>query len=206
MDVLLIAVAVIVGLPLLLLAVPVKVAFRVARAEAFSGKIAIHWMFGLLHVFVRIPEARQAPHLAAPSKPEKPKKLNQGRSRSRSRSRSNALALFWQADFRQRVYRLVTDVWRAAHLHRLRLRMRLGLGDPADTGQLWAVLGPLSALAQGLRGADVHIEPAFMESVFEFHARGRLRVIPLQFLALALAFVLSPVCIRAWRSLQRGPA
>jgi hypothetical protein len=158
-------------------------------------------MFGLLHVFVRIPEARQAPHLAAPSKPEKPKKLNQ----SRSRSRSNALALFWQADFRQRVYRLVTDVWRAAHLHRLRLRMRLGLGDPADTGQLWAVLGPLSALAQGLRGADVHIEPAFMESVFEFHARGRLRVIPLQLLALALAFVLSPVCIRAWRSLQRGP-
>jgi hypothetical protein len=78
MDVLLIAVAVIVGLPLLLLAVPVRVAFRVARAEAFSGKIAIHWMFGLLHVFVRIPEARQAPHLAAPSKPEKPKKLNQG--------------------------------------------------------------------------------------------------------------------------------
>jgi hypothetical protein len=206
MDVLLIAVAVIVGLPLLLLAVPVRVAFRVARADAFSGKIAIHWMFGWLHVLVRIPDARQAPHSEAPGKPEKPKKLNQNRSRSRSSGRSNAMALFWRADFRQRVYRLVRDVGRAAHLHRLRLRMRLGLGDPADTGQLWAVLGPLSALAQGLRGADVHIEPAFMESVFEFHARGRLRVIPLQFLALALAFVLSPVCIRAWRSLQRGPA
>ena len=84
--------------------------------------------------------------------------------------------------------------------------MRLGLGDPADTGRLWAVVGPLSAAAQGLRGAEVRIEPEFMDSVLEFRAQGRLLVAPLQVMALAVSFALSPPTIRAWRTLRGGHA
>ena len=48
------------------------------------------------------------------------------------------LAVVRQSGFRRRLYRLVKDLVRAAHLQRLRLRIRLGLGDPADTGRLSA--------------------------------------------------------------------
>jgi hypothetical protein len=116
------------------------------------------------------------------------------------------LALLRDTELRQRCARLLGDVMRAAHFSELELRMRLGLGDPADTGRLWAIVGPLSLLARRLRHADVRIEPAFMEPVLEFQAHGRSRLIPLQLLALAIGFVLSPVSIRAWRTLRGSHA
>jgi hypothetical protein len=192
----LIAIAVLLGLPLLLLGLPVRVAFRLERTQAFSARIAVHALFGVVRLRVRIPEGRQAP------RPEKPEKTHQGSEPTRPRP--PVLGLLWQAAFRQRLYRLVADVARAAHLHRLRLRMRLGLGDPADTGQLWAIVGPLNALAQNLPDADVRIEPEFLDPVCEFRMRGRLLLVPLQFVLLGLGFALSPVTIRAWRNLQRA--
>jgi hypothetical protein len=84
--------------------------------------------------------------------------------------------------------------------------MRLGMGDPADTGRLWALLGPLNAAADNLRHAEVQIEPDFADSSLEFQFDGRLRVVPLQLVALATGFALSPASLRAWRTLIRGRA
>jgi hypothetical protein len=111
-----------------------------------------------------------------------------------------------QAEFRQRAYRFFIDLIHASHPRRLRLLMRLGLGDPADTGRLWALVGPLSAAAQNLPGAHVRIEPEFMDSVLEVRADGQLRLVPLQLICLAIAFVLSPPAIRAWRIVRSGHA
>lgn len=186
--------AIIVGLLVLLLALPIDLAFRVEGIETFNGQIAIRWMFGLVRFRVRIPglskPAREPQAAKVRVKPEK-----------RS-SRPNVLALLRQAAFRRRVYRLAADLVRAAHLCRLHLRMRLGLGDPADTGRLWALVGPLNAVAQNLRNADVQIEAEYLDPVFEFQARGRLLLVPLQFLILAIGFALSPASIRAWRTLK----
>ena len=78
--------------------------------------------------------------------------------------------------------------------------MRLGLGDPADTGRLWAVVGPVNAIARS-RGADIRIEPDFLEPVLEIQADGHVAIVPLRILLLATGFVLSPPAIRAWRAL-----
>jgi hypothetical protein len=83
--------------------------------------------------------------------------------------------------------------------------MRLGLGDPADTGRLWAVVGPLSAAAQ-LRNAELRIEPEFADPVLELRADGRVLLVPLRFLIVAIAFALSPPTIRAWRTLAGNRA
>lgn len=187
-------IAIVLGLVLLLLAVPIGVAFRVEGIEAFNGHIAIRWMFGLVRFKFRIPGAGK-PALA-------PNTANVRVKPDKRNGRPRVLALLRQAAFRRRVYRLVADLARAAHLRQLHLRLRLGLGDPADTGRLWAVLGPLNAVAQNLRGADVRIEAEYMEPVFEFQADGRLLLIPLQFLILAIGFALSPASIRAWRTLK----
>ena len=65
-------------------------------------------------------------------------------------------------------------------------------------------MGPLEAVARGWRGADVRIDPEFLDAVLELRARGRVRLIPLQVLALGLRFALSPSSIRAWRTLRAG--
>lgn len=194
----LVVIAVLAGL-LLLLAIPVGVAFRFEGLEAFSGQITIGWLFGLVRFRVRVPEA---------GKPRGPD-ADDGRQRRKPAKRSrraNVLAVLRQAAFRRRVYELARDLLAAARPHRLRLRIRLGLGDPADTGRLWAIVGPLAVATGSLRRAQVQIEPDFIDPVLEFQAQGRLLLVPLQFLALAIGFALSPASIRAWRTLRGGHA
>ena len=189
------------GLVLLLLAVPVDVEFRLEGIEPFTGQVGVRWLFGLVRFHVPVPRARK-PTRRTEAKPKAARVRARPKARGRHR---DVLAALGQAAFRRRVYRLVGDLVRAAHLHRLRLFMRLGLGDPADTGRLWAVVGPLNAVAQ-LRNAELRIEPEFVEPVLEFQADGRLLLVPLRFLILAIAFALSPPTIRAWRTLKGSHA
>ncbi len=187
---------------LVLLAVPVDVAFRLEHVEALEGRLTVRWVFGLVKVRTAVPRARRQP-----AKPEGgPKRAEKRVPRKPHRPPAAFLAALRQTAFRRRVYRFGHDLVRAAHVTRLRLRMRLGLGDPADTGLLWGIVGPLHAMAQGLRAADVRIEPEFVDPVLELQAQGRLLVFPLQFLALAVSFALSPSSIRAWRTLRSGRA
>ena len=189
------ALTIVAVLLVLLLAVPVELAFRLERVEAFSGQITVRWLFGLVRFRIPLPGAEAPPRAQA----AKPKQQPAQRG-----ARRNAIALFRQPAFRRRVWRLVTDLIGAAHLRELRVHLRLGLGDPADTGWLWALVGPLSVAAQGLRNAEVRIDPEFMDEAFELHADGRLLLIPLQFLVLAIGFALSPASLRAWWSLRVG--
>lgn len=196
------AFAILAGLLILLLASPIAAAFRFTGIAEVSGQITIGWLFGLLHFRIRLPGRDGS---SVPSK--RASAANIGPERSRRQGwHSRAAALLRGSPFRRRSLRLAADLLRAAHLRGLHLHLRLGLGDPAETGRLWAIMGPLSALAQALPEARVQIEPEFMEATLEFEAQGRLRLIPAQILALLVGFALSPVSIRAWRSLRVGHA
>jgi len=192
-----IAVAGLLGLVLLLLAVPLNVDFRVDGIQPFRGQVGVRWLFGLVRTRLPFPAASRP----GPKEPVEPGgDPRRARSGRRSRPR-NVLAALREAGLRGRVQRLASDLVRAVHFHRLRLLVRLGLGDPADTGRLWAVMGPVNAIAQS-RGADVRIEPDFLEPVLEIQADGRVAIVPLRILLLAMGFVLSPPTIRAWRALR----
>ncbi len=195
-------VAVLSGL-LLLLAVPVEVAFRVRGIDALGGQIAVRWLFGLVRFRVVVPDAARPSARRSREKPPVSKREKKSTQRGR---RGGALAVLRQSAFRQRLIRLARDLARAAHFHELGLRMRLGLGDPADTGRLWAIVGPLSVAAQRICNARVCIEPAFMEAVLDFDAHGRMRVVPVHLFALAIAFAISPPSVRAWRTLRARDA
>lgn len=194
MGVALVVVAGLLGLLLLLLAVPVDLEFRLEGIEPFAGEVGVRWLFGLVRFRIPVPRPGPRPEAKAKAARVRPRRKARGRHR-------DVLAALGQAAFRRRVYRLVRGLVRAVHLHRLRLLMRLGLGDPADTGRLWAVVGPLNAVAQ-LRNAELLIEPEFVDPVLEFRADGRLLLVPLRFLILAIAFALSPPTIRAWRTVK----
>ena len=197
----LIAVAVLAGL-LALLAVPVNLDFRFEGIEPLGGQVTIRWLFGA--VALRVP-LRRAGRRSSESQAQ-PRAGRAPAKGAECRRLGNAVAILRQAELRRRVLRLLRDLVAAARFHELRLRLRLGLGDPADTGLLWAFLWPLATAAHNLRNADVRIEPEFIDAAFEFRAAGRLRLIPLQIVALAIGFILSPVSIRAWRMLASSRA
>ncbi len=190
------------GLLLVLLAVPIDVAFRVRGIESLQGQFNIRWLFGLLRFRLQLPSpARPKPQARRPDRPP----ASTARAARKTRRRRAALAVLREAGFRDRCYCLVKDFLRAAHL-RLDLRIRLGLGDPADTGRLWALIGPLNAAAPSLHDVVIRIEPEFIDAVFEFDAQGQCRLVPLQLLALAGIFAVSPPSLRAWRSMSLANA
>ena len=194
----LVILAIMSGLLVLSLAVPVALDFRFEGIEPLRGRVAVRWLFGLVRFGVDLPDSgrpRRAKQQAERgSKPARAGRAGPGGG-------EKLVAVLRQAAFRRRLLRLLRDLVRASRPSELGLRLRLGLGDPADTGRLWALAGPLNAAAQQLPNADIRIEPEFADAAFDFDARGRFLLVPLQLLALFVVFALSPPSIRAWRTL-----
>lgn len=186
-----------------LLAVPLTVAFSIHRVEETQGLVRFRWLFGLVRFQIRLPQAAKTPSKPEPAPAEKPISHRQKKRRDVAGS---LFSLIRQPAFRRRVCKFIRDMLRATHARNLFLRFRVGLGDPADTGRLWAILGPVAGMAQNFRIAAVRIEPEFVDPVLEVESHGEFRLVPIQFVALTVAFVLSPTMLRAWRHLRQGNA
>jgi hypothetical protein len=89
--------------------------------------------------------------------------------------------------------------WSELHLH-----VRLGLDDPADTGCLWAFMGPLGAGLTSLRAVELTIEPDFIEATLDIDARGRLVLVPLQLLWSLLMLAAALGVVAARQRMARG--
>jgi hypothetical protein len=183
-----------------LLAVPITVAFRIDCIKEIKGQLSFHWLFGLMRFRISIPGGTKA----EPQHKLKPAK--KVRKRKRGGAARGVFALLKESAFRGHAIRFIKDVLRVTHARDLYLRLRIGLGDPADTGRLWALLGPIAGIAATLRRAEVSIEPEFIDPMLEVESHGEFRLIPLQFIAMVTAFVVSPTTLCAWRTLRQSNA
>jgi hypothetical protein len=184
------------SLVVLLLAMPLTLTYQCSWRQALTADFRLSWAFGLVR-------ADASPDLATPE-PDKAEAAGRRVSRwGRSSGRNaNVMAAIRQSSFRRRMFRFVADVWRAIRKKDVRLRVRLGLGDPADTGQLWAALGPLSAMASRLPDIRTAIEPDFLDSTLEVDSSGTIRMIPLQLAGIVLGLLFSPAIWRGVMSMR----
>jgi hypothetical protein len=87
----------------------------------------------------------------------------------------------------------------AIRVRRFRVRLRMGLEDPADTGMaagyLWSMIGCLDSLYP----LDVRIEPCFHEEALEGEVEGALRIWPALGVLPLLRFSISRPMLRAAR-------
>ncbi len=189
----LIGTAIFLSLIVILLAIPVTFTYRLYWKQTLSANIRLKWAFGLVRADVSPDNAK-----AKPDKPESARKKTGRPDKSQAR-KANFMAAIRQPSFRRRIFRFMSDVWRAIHKKNVRLLVRMGLGDPADTGQLWAVFGPLSGFFANLRDIRIAIEPDFVDTTFEVDSSGTIRLVPLQFMILALGLLFSP---SMWRGVM----
>jgi hypothetical protein len=165
-----------------LLAVPVDLRFAFGAVERSHLELA--WGFGLWRG-----ELRGRP----------------GSVRRRSRGRWSQPAVWvraWREGLGDRVLPLLHSLRRGVRVREVKLRARVGLGDPADTGMLVGFAAPLLTLARAAPGLDLRLEPDFAREVLEGEARGELRAFPLLVLPPLLRFALSPTTVRAVRALR----
>lgn len=169
------------------LAVPLEIAFVIQHDESSRRDITLVWLFGL----IRIP-LRDRPS----TKPRRQSVRKSIPKSKRSRQRS-ALSLVQNVYFRKRFLKYARKLFRSIKVKTLDVQVRLGLDDPADTGRLWGLLGPLSSLFARCRKANIRIEPDFAAEGFTLQSHGRIRVIPLEIVMICLHFVSSPRVIHA---------
>jgi hypothetical protein len=98
--------------------------------------------------------------------------------------------------FKRRLFRLVADVFRVAAPRELSGWFRIGLDDPAATGQALGVWEATRALLPA-RLAHFVLEPDFSGAVLVGHARALWSVRPGTVARALSRFVFSPVTLRA---------
>ena len=189
----LIGTVIVLSLVVILLAVPVTLTYQLSWSQTLSARLRLNWAFGLVRADV-------SPDLTKPAagKPEAARK-KAGWWRKAKGKKTNFVAAIRHPAFRRRVLRFASDLWRAIHKKNVRLLVRMGLGDPADTGQLWAVLGPLSGMLARPRDIRIAIEPDFLGSTLDVDSSGTIRMIPLQLAIIALGLLVSPP---VWRGVM----
>ena len=74
----------------------------------------------------------------------------------------------------------IGEFWHAVHKKNVTVRVRIGFGDPADTGQLWLIFGPAEGLLANAQEASVEFESEFFDTTFELDCSRSIRLIALQ--------------------------
>ena len=179
---------------LILLAIPVDVAFSVQRHEGRQeGRGTLGWLFGLVRLRLGKPKVR------VQAKSERTKVKRRHRKVGSAR---RIMVMLRIEGFGWRLLRLARDLMRRIQIREFSLEIRLGLDDPADTGRLWAIVGPLAAMLALPPVARVAIEPEFTTDALEVNGNGHIRIIPIQLLFVILVFVLSPTTLRALHTMR----
>ena len=192
-------VAILFALVIALLAVPFEINFNIQRQEVFRSDVAVRWLFGLVRF--RVP----GKSVQKPQKKKLPKIKRKAKARKKSANGKAIKGLLWNARFRYRAIQFVKDLFKSIHIATFYLRIRLGLDDPADTGRLWAVLGPLAVFLAALSNATVQLQPDFQSESLNLDSSGEVRIVPLQVIFTVLAFVFSPITIQAlWTAFKPG--
>ena len=176
-----------------LLAIPLEVTFSARREAEFDGSVTLCWLFGL--VKVRLPAGVALETGETP--PQRPAKWGSKKSRFDRR----LLTVIRDRALQRRVLRYVGRVLRSFRIRDFALRLRMGFDDPADTGMLWAVAGPVLAALESHPGTDIDLEISFLDACLEGEGRGAVRVIPLELLYVTLLFAVSPPVFSAMRML-----
>ncbi len=92
--------------------------------------------------------------------------------------------------------RLLKEIFRHLKIRDLSVNLRIGLDDPADTGLLFAVIGPGTLFLKSAFSHQIRLQPAFTEAVFEGDLSGALRLQPIRLVIPLLRFALSLPTIR----------
>ena len=178
------------GLLVLLLSVPIDLAFSFEKKEGFRPRVRIGWLFGLIRKDLGSRKRR-------PKEP-KPKK------RSTRRGPQRFFAMLKTRGFPGSFLKLGRRLLSTVKVRELKIDLRLGLGDPAETGLLFGAMAPLLAYAGSVTFADIAVEPDFLEDTLQGYGKGAVRVYPITLVPPLIMFALSPATIRGFMALRRA--
>jgi len=198
----------------LLLLVPIDLEGRVARgSDRPETRMRIGWLFGRLHKDVSIggergPSEKGAEHASEKVEEEDEEEEHEeeeeeeegeaGRGRGSFRI---ALEVLRTEGFLGNLSRLLGGLLGALQVRNLSIDIRIGLPDPAETGEAVGILSAALAPLEALAPVRARILPSFAEEEIAGSVEGGLRIWPIKALPPIARFLLSSPAWRAgWRA------
>jgi len=182
-----------VGLIVLVLCVPLETTFHVDVYGRPKFSVRLTWLFGLVSKEVKRGE-KKPEEKKKPAK-EKPKKKRRIKPRT-------ILKILRTKGLLKQLKGLVRDMLTQLKIKELVVNLKLGLDDPADTGFLFALIGPATLLLNSLTTHQIRIQPVLSgEAFIEGFSHGNLRLRPIQLIPPFIKAIFSLATIRAVKTL-----
>ena len=97
---------------------------------------------------------------------------------------------------------LLKDVFSCFNFRNLVADFKIGLGDPADTGLLFAIIGPATAFFGSSHLHQIRFEPSFGDdAVLQGYSHGKVRLHPIRLVPPFLKFIFSLTTIKVVKTL-----
>lgn len=190
-------------LTLALLSIPIAIVGVLKRETEWLGRLRVYWLFGLVRIRLRPTSLRRRRTMPRGGR------LRSSRSAKQRAHRDKFVRLCRSPGFLRRLLRLFRDLMRAAQPCRVRVRLVIGMTDPAATGYIAALLAPLRPLLKSSKSGEpstvsIDISPDFSGPRLQGYSCASLRFTPVRMLGLCLGFALSPTVIRTvWKLAPR---
>ena len=184
----------IVVLIILVLCIPLDMAFHVEAYGKPNFRVKLSWLFGL--VSKELGKGKR--------EPEEKRKVTKGKPKRRKRGirAKTVLQILRTKGLLRRLGRLLKDIVSRLTIRQFKVDFRIGLDDPADTGLLFAIIAPATFFLGSSWRHQINIEPSFeYEAVFEGYLYGSLRLQPIQLVPPCMRFVFSLSTIRVLKVL-----
>ena len=177
-----------------LLIIPIEIAFTVNNLENQKNNIKGKLFFGLIK-FQLFPQTGKKTKTTE-VKPVKKKKRVTLRK---------FLKLAQNEKFVAKLSVFIKKLLKSVKFQLSRIYLRLGLDDPADTGMLWGIIGPVYGILDYYSDKNVKIEPEFQDPTFNIEGSGKISVVPIEIIFISLFFLLSPVTVKTlWVNFGRA--
>ena len=194
-----------------LLLVPVDIKAMWRWDESSKSQIRVVWLFGL------ISKDLDPKDLTSGEKSEKKKKKttkevppkdkiedegmdqSDGKKGGKWITGKKGLSILRTEGLMRNLERLALGTARAIEVHYLKVSLKVGFEDPADTGIVFGFLWSVAAPFNVLDSADITIESSFEDEVFEGDASCSFRIRPIIALLPIFRFIFSvPTLKMAW--------
>ena len=181
----------------LLLFVPIDLRVMIQKEERTSVKLRVRWWLATFRQSL-LPRAPRAARPPREKKPRPPK-----RERGPVRWPRYILAVIRTEGLIARGLKLTPRLVGEFRIRELSLDLRVGLDDPASTGEFFGGLSTVMVPIQTLSGWRVRVEPLFDGLALDGTLETEVRIVPGRILGTMLAFLFSAPALRAGGAVLR---
>ena len=181
--------ACLIALIILVLCVPLEVVIHADVHGRPKFRLRLSWLFGLVSQDLT----------RGKKKPEEKRKAAEGKQKSGKRRLEARLILdiLRTKGLLRQTRDLLMGILSCFKVKKLKADFRVCLGDPADTGLLFALIGPAIPLLRFPFFHEISIQPSFEDdALLAGSASGRVRLRPIQLATPLLKFIFSTAAIR----------